>query len=116
MCSYARDFADRRKIRAEGKTAEQVAAGRKPGEKFIEGVKFDPTAEVKQSLVNRLYAVETMPTNTGGVADHRLGLTKLANHRIRAPLAKELGVPGVEAAGTWDDSRAKFVRRRWLTT
>ena len=72
---YARDFADRRKIRIDGKDRAELAAGRVAGKPFKEGVQFDPKAKLEDTLVNRLYSIECMPTTTGSVADHRLALT-----------------------------------------
>jgi len=96
---YARDFADRRKIRHDGKDRSEIDAGRKPGVAFKDGVKFDyNNADVKTALVNRLYAVETMPTNTGAVADHRLALTSAQIGQFVRSLAAALGVAGVSAA------------------
>jgi molybdopterin-containing oxidoreductase family iron-sulfur binding subunit len=106
---YSRDFADRRKIRDDGKNAAELAAGRKPG--FKEGVKFDPAADLKDSLVNRLYAVETMPTNTGAVADHRLALTNAQVLAFARALAAKLGVKDAPAAADagWTAEQKKFV-------
>ncbi|MFM8273211.1 MAG: hypothetical protein ACKODX_12925, partial [Gemmata sp.] len=85
----SRDFADRRKIREHGKSAEEIKAGREPGKAFKEGV----TPE----SMNRLYAVESMPTNTGAVADHRLPLLASQHESFARELARELGVPGAPA-------------------
>jgi molybdopterin-containing oxidoreductase family iron-sulfur binding subunit len=105
---YARDFSDRRKIRENGKDAAEIAAGRKPGQPFKEGVKFDPAADVKHSLVNRLYSIETMPTNTGAVADHRLALTGAQIVNFVNTLAAALGVPNAKAAGEWSPEQKKW--------
>jgi molybdopterin-containing oxidoreductase family iron-sulfur binding subunit len=106
---YSRDFADRRKIRADGKTRKELDEGRKPGQPFKEGVKFDPAADPKDSLVNRLYAVETMPTNTGAVADHRLALTNAQVLAFARTLAFRLGVGDATPAGEWDQGAQKWV-------
>jgi molybdopterin-containing oxidoreductase family iron-sulfur binding subunit len=107
---YQRDFADRRKIRQDGKTAEEVAAGRKPGQPFKEGVKFDLAAPAERSPVNRLYVVETMATNTGGVADHRLALTNAQVESFARALAAELGVAGAPAAGALPDHAKAWLK------
>ena len=64
----ARAFAARRKV--DGKTAE----------------------------MNRLYAIETSPTLTGTMADHRLASSSQGIARFTAALAGELGVDGVTGA------------------
>jgi MoCo/4Fe-4S cofactor protein with predicted Tat translocation signal len=51
-------------------------------------------AESVQVPTNRLYAVESMPTGTGAVADHRLPLDPASIVRFLAALAARLGVPG----------------------
>src|SRR5262249_35259944 len=66
--------------------------------------------ELKHSLVNRLYAVETMPTNTGGIADHRIALTNAQIVAFTKTLAAALGVEGATAAGDWLP-----VQKTWLT-
>jgi molybdopterin-containing oxidoreductase family iron-sulfur binding subunit len=106
---YSRDFADRRKIRQDGKDRAELDAGRQPGRPFKEGVKFDP-AHPNDSLLNRLYAIECMPTNTGAVADHRLALTTGQIAAFVRTLAAALKVPGVTAAGDWSP-----VQKEWLT-
>ncbi|HEY1191108.1 MAG TPA: TAT-variant-translocated molybdopterin oxidoreductase, partial [Gemmata sp.] len=79
---YARDFASRRKIRESGATLDTLKKGTRPGE----GVQAD--------AVSRLYVVESMPTNTGAVADHRLPLKVSQLEAFARELARELGVPG----------------------
>ena len=106
---YSRDFADRRKIRTDGKDRAEIDAGRQPNVAFKEGVKFDASADLAAALVNRLYAVETMPTNTGAVADHRLALTGAQIGAFTRTLAAALGVPGVAAAGEWGSDQQKWV-------
>jgi molybdopterin-containing oxidoreductase family iron-sulfur binding subunit len=58
---YSRDFMDRRRVRA-GETA-----------------------------INRLYAVESSPTSTGSVADHRLAASSAELARFTAALAQAVG-------------------------
>jgi molybdopterin-containing oxidoreductase family iron-sulfur binding subunit len=50
-----------------------------------------------ESAMNRLYAVESTPTNTGMVADHRLALRPGQVERFARALAAKLGVAGVQA-------------------
>jgi len=79
---YSRDFADRRMIRAEGKTAKEISESSKK-----QGVKPD--------AMNRLYAVECMPTSTGSVAEHRLAIPAGQVEAVALALAKEItGGPG----------------------
>lgn len=93
---YSRDFSDRRKIRQDGKTADEVRSG---SEK--EGVKPDQ--------LNRLYVVEPMPSPTGAVADHRLPLAGSLIDAFARALAVELGVSGVAASGNLPETA-----RAWL--
>src|SRR5260370_1375462 len=44
------------------------------------------------SKMNRLYAVESTPTNTGAIADHRLRMRASDIEGFARPLAKELGL------------------------
>lgn len=60
---YTRDFTERRKVRSGG------------GE------------------MNRLYVVESTPSNTGGMADHRLPLRASEVEEFALALAAELGIP-----------------------
>jgi molybdopterin-containing oxidoreductase family iron-sulfur binding subunit len=106
---YARDFADRRKIRHDGKDRAALDAGRTPGKPFAEGVKFDPKAKLEDALVNRLYAIECMPTTTGSVADHRLAFTTAQIGAFVNTLAAKLGVEKAVAAGSWSESQAKWL-------
>jgi Fe-S-cluster-containing dehydrogenase component/anaerobic selenocysteine-containing dehydrogenase len=64
----------------------------------------------EQTNMNRLYVVESCPTGTGAVADHRLALRPDDIGRFVAALAADLGVPGVERPQLSGDSRAQ----RWL--
>ncbi len=107
---YQRDFADRRKVRQDGKNAAEIAAGRTSGKPFKEGVKFDLGAAPEKSLVNRLYVVETMATNTGGVADHRLAITNGQIESFARALAAELGIAGVPAAGALPDHAKAWLK------
>ena len=108
---YARDFADRRKIRHDGKDRAEIDAGRKPGVAFKEGVKFDyKNPDVKSALVNRLYAVETMPTNTGAVADHRLAITSAQIGQFVRSLAAALGVAGVQPGADLPKEAQEWVK------
>jgi molybdopterin-containing oxidoreductase family iron-sulfur binding subunit len=98
---YSRDFSDRRKIREGGKNAAEIAAGRQKGQPFKEGVQAD--------ALNRLYAFETMPTNTGAIADHRLAMTNAQVVNFARTLAAALGVPGATAGGEWSEDQKKLV-------
>jgi len=51
------------------------------------------------SRLNRLYAVESMPTSTGSVADHRLPLRSGDIEDLARQLAVAAGVVGVPASG-----------------
>ena len=66
---YARDFAGRRRMPDE------------------------------RSEMNRLYAVESVPTSTGSMADHRLPLRASEIEDFARALAESLGVKGVRGGG-----------------
>jgi MoCo/4Fe-4S cofactor protein with predicted Tat translocation signal len=60
--------------------------------------------------LNRLYAIESMPTTTGLKAEHRLGLRASEIPAFAAELARAVGVTGVEApAYNWTDEQKKFL-------
>jgi molybdopterin-containing oxidoreductase family iron-sulfur binding subunit len=60
--------------------------------------------------MNRLYAVESMPTTTGMKAEHRLGLRASEIPAFAAELAKAVGVAGVNPpAYNWTDEQKKFL-------
>jgi MoCo/4Fe-4S cofactor protein with predicted Tat translocation signal len=67
---YARDFARRRRV------------------------------EGSESKMNRLYAVESTPTNTGAMADHRLRMRASEIEGFTRALARELGIAAVSAPAT----------------
>jgi MoCo/4Fe-4S cofactor protein with predicted Tat translocation signal len=60
--------------------------------------------------LNRLYAIESMPTTTGLKAEHRLGLRASEIPAFAATLAQAVGVAGVNApAYAWTDEQKKFL-------
>jgi Fe-S-cluster-containing dehydrogenase component len=60
--------------------------------------------------MNRVYAVESMLTNTGGVADHRLPLKPSEIEGFLRAVARAVGVAGVPDAGTLSPLAAKWVQ------
>ena len=60
--------------------------------------------------MNRLYAVESMPTTTGMKAEHRLGLRASEIPAFTAALAQAVGVSGVTVpAYAWTDEQKKYL-------
>jgi len=60
--------------------------------------------------MNRLYAIESMPTTTGMKAEHRLGLRASEIPAFAAELARAVGVTGVEApVYAWTEDQKKFL-------
>jgi molybdopterin-containing oxidoreductase family iron-sulfur binding subunit len=60
--------------------------------------------------LNRLYAIESMPTTTGLKAEHRLGLRASEIPAFAAELAKAVGAAGVEVrAYNWTDEQKRFL-------
>ncbi len=58
---------------------------------------------------NRLYAIESTPTNTGTLADHRLSVRTSEVHGFALALAARLGVAGAAAPASLDDKVTKMV-------
>ncbi len=71
----------------------------------------DPQA-LKQGGMSRLYAIDSMPTATSTVADHRLALSPAGVARFAVALAARLGVTGVLAPDGSD--RAGDAYAAWL--
>jgi MoCo/4Fe-4S cofactor protein with predicted Tat translocation signal len=86
---YARDFAARRRVRQGGSLE-----------------------------MNRLYAVEGMPTVTGAMADHRLPLRPGAIPLFARELARRLGVPGAGSPKSGSEAATPFLglaeAEKWL--
>jgi molybdopterin-containing oxidoreductase family iron-sulfur binding subunit len=60
--------------------------------------------------LNRLYAIESMPTTTGMKAEHRLGLRASEVPAFAAALASAVGASGVAAPGyNWTAEEQKFL-------
>lgn len=76
---YAREFSERRKPRTNG-----------------EGL-------------NRLYAIESSPSTTGSVADHRLPVRTSEIEHLARLLANELGLKGVEAPGAISSKHQSWI-------
>ena len=77
---YARDFADRRRVRGG------------------------------QARMSRLYMIETSPTATGTLADHRLAIRSVRVPRLAVALAAELGVGGTSGSQErLADDEARFI-------
>ena len=57
------------------------------------------TAETPQANLNRLYAIESMPTGTGAMADHRLAMRSSDISAFAGQLAAAVGVSGANSAG-----------------
>jgi molybdopterin-containing oxidoreductase family iron-sulfur binding subunit len=56
--------------------------------------------EGPESKMNRLYAVESTPTNTGAMADHRLRMRASDIEGFARALAREIGLSAVAAPST----------------
>ena len=65
--------------------------------------------DTPQAQLNRLYAVEPIPTITGANADHRLALKSRDVHAFAVALAGALGSPGAGAGGELTEEA-----RRWV--
>ncbi len=60
--------------------------------------------------MNRLYAVESVPTNSSTIADHRLQLPPDQLEAFLLALAQAVGVPGVAGANLTDPKAQKWVQ------
>jgi len=77
---YARDFMDRRRVRAD-------------------------SADGASAVMSRFYAVESTPTNTGATADHRMKLRASEIEGFARALAAALGLDvAVPEESTWDSN------------
>jgi MoCo/4Fe-4S cofactor protein with predicted Tat translocation signal len=64
--------------------------------------------------MNRLYAIETMPSSTGSRADHRLGLKPSEIEIIAHQIAAAVGVPAAAGASSAVSGGAQETRKRWV--
>jgi molybdopterin-containing oxidoreductase family iron-sulfur binding subunit len=85
---YARQFVDGRRVRVDGKGAErqvsrEIALKTKSEMKPAEGAVG----------MNRLYVVESTPTITGAMADHRLALKPSQVYDFALAVARAVGAP-----------------------
>ncbi|MBZ0112850.1 MAG: TAT-variant-translocated molybdopterin oxidoreductase [Thermoanaerobaculia bacterium] len=67
---------------------------------------FDSKVEM-----NRLYCLESAPTNTGSIADHRLSRTPAQIEKLALALAAKLGVAGASAAAS---SNLDDAAKHWI--
>jgi molybdopterin-containing oxidoreductase family iron-sulfur binding subunit len=88
--AYARQFADRRRVRV----------GRMPVGKDADPARFEEN--VRKAAMNRLYVVECAPTITGAKADHRLALRASEIESFARALVTLLGLPAGGASGPHD--------------
>lgn len=72
---------------------------------------------LQDAAMNRLYAVESTPTITGAMADHRLPLRASAIEHVAREVAARLGVRGIsraEAEGGSEQSAHATIPEHWL--
>ncbi len=112
---YSRDFAERRKIRKNGRTAAEIHDPKKDDHDHKHDHdhdhdhKHDHKEGVQPDALNRLYSVEAMPTSTGSIADHRLALPGSQVAAFAVALAKELSVAGAPEAGALPDAAKAWI-------
>ncbi len=106
---YCRDFASRRKVRSEHFFEHRKKAQEEAKKHGHEHGPDDSHDYVKVGEINRLYAVESMPTSTGSVADHRLAIPSSQVEAFGRAVAATLNVAGVPAAGKLSDLAQKWV-------
>ncbi len=71
---------------------------------------FAARRRAEDGSMNRLYMIESSPTNTGTLADHRLPVRASGVGSVAAALAAELGVPGAAD----QDSSSDVDRAAWI--
>ena len=69
-----------------------------------------PKDGIPVDRLSRIYAVESMPTTAGAVADHRLPLKPSETESFVRELARALGVAGAPAAGPLPDLARQWVK------
>jgi MoCo/4Fe-4S cofactor protein with predicted Tat translocation signal len=62
-----------------------------------------------ESIMNRLYAVECTPTNTGAMADHRLRMRASEIESFARALAREIGVSAAAGPGSSSSAPAEWI-------
>ena len=80
------------------------ASGLKHSREFASRRRFDGD----RAQINRLYSVESSPTNTGSRADHRLPLRASEIEAFTRAVASQLGVGGA-AGGTVPDAATRWI-------
>jgi len=100
---YAREFAHHRRIPFHDFGPNQTHSPATPAG-------TQPTGEtgLTPQTMTRLYVVETTPTFTGAVADHRLGIRPAMLAAVAAELAR--GIQGNAGGGSLPDPIANWVR------
>ncbi|MEM9555633.1 MAG: TAT-variant-translocated molybdopterin oxidoreductase [Acidobacteriota bacterium] len=83
------------------------AASIRHGQDF--GARRKAYGDVGPDNVSRLYSVETAPSSTSTVADHRLALKPTEVGHFLVALAAQLGVPGVQSGPTFEGDEAAWV-------
>jgi MoCo/4Fe-4S cofactor protein with predicted Tat translocation signal len=91
---YTRDFSAKRKVHHQGSHGESHSEG------HGEGHDSHHDNGHGGGSMNRLYTVESSPSLTGAMADHRIALRAHEVELFARAVAKELGVSGVEV-GQW---------------
>jgi len=92
---YARDYISLRRVRATNRAVE--LAGLKPGEEHLKPA-------------NRLFAIESVPTPVGAVADHKLRVAPQFVHEFAAALHEAIAAGGgskIFAASSWKNKTGK---------
>ena len=104
--ALVRAFTERRRapyVKAPAQEGGHSAAGAPTAEPSAHGA--DPAGADAPPMI-RLYAVESTPSLTGALADHRLGVRAADVESVARELAAELGAAGGSAANT---TRAAWV-------
>jgi MoCo/4Fe-4S cofactor protein with predicted Tat translocation signal len=102
---YARQFIDGRRMRVEGKGANK-SLRRETASK----VASEMTPAEGEASMNRLYVVESTPTITGAMADHRVALKPSQVYDFALALAQAVGAQtGGHRAGALPEAATRLV-------
>lgn len=106
---YCRDFGSRRKVRTKHFFEHRAAAKEEAKKHGHDHGPDDTNDYVPVERLNRLYAVESMPTTTGSVADHKLAIPSGQVEAFARAVAAAVGVGNSLPPGKLSDAAQAWV-------